>query len=275
VDDRSRLRSRFRPGPDSRLLSGSRLRAIAALALFAAVVAAVPGAAAGGTSGLAAAATVPASAAAASTRTPFVVVIDAGHQAHGNYAHEPIAPGSRTKRDKVAGGTSGIVTHAPESRVNLQVALRLRDALAASGITVVMVRTTQHVNIPNSDRARLANKANADLFVRIHCDGAAKSVHGILMLVPADNSWTGPIHAASESAGRLVLKAAVAATAARDRGISLRHDLSGFNWSHVPSIAIEMGNMKNAAEDRRLSNVSYQKKMVSGLVSGILTYLGK
>jgi N-acetylmuramoyl-L-alanine amidase len=216
---------------------------------------------------------VPAAVSAASSASPFVVVIDAGHQAHGNYHHEPIAPGSRTVRDKVAGGTSGIVTHAPESRVNLQVALRLRDALTAAGITVVMVRTTQNVNIPNSARAKIANAAGADLFVRIHCDGAAKSVHGILMLVPANNSWTGRIHATSERAGRAVLTAAVKATGARNRGISLRHDLSGFNWSHVPSICIEMGNMKNAAEDRRLSSVSYQNKMVAGMTDGVLAFL--
>ena len=214
----------------------------------------------------------PAGAIAASA-THFVVVIDAGHQAHGNYHHESIAPGSKRVRDKVAGGTTGIVTHVAESKVNLEVALRLREALTAAGVDVVMVRTTQNVNIPNSVRAKIANKAGADLFVRVHCDGAAKSVHGILMLVPAHNSWTGKIHAASERAGRAVLAAAVSATGARDRGISLRHDLSGFNWSHVPSICIEMGNMKNAAEDRLLSGVAYQKKMVAGMVEGILAFL--
>jgi N-acetylmuramoyl-L-alanine amidase len=205
--------------------------------------------------------------------TPFVVVIDAGHQAHGNYHHEPIGPGSKKKRDKVAGGTSGIVTHAHESVIDLRVALRLRDALEAAGVTVIMVRTKERVNIPNSERAKIANAAHADLFVRIHCDGTARSIHGILMLVPADNKWTGPIHAASERAARAVLDAALASTGARDRGITPRSDLSGFNWSLVPSVLVEMGNMKNAAEDRRLSTVAYQKKLAAGIAAGVLAFL--
>jgi N-acetylmuramoyl-L-alanine amidase len=205
----------------------------------------------------------------------LVVVVDAGHQAKGNYRHEPIAPGSKKTRDKVAGGTTGRVTHAPESRVNLQVALRLRDALQAKGVTVVMIRTTSRVNIPNSARAKIGNQAHADLVVRLHCDGTSRSIHGILMLVPANNRWTGPIHAASLRAARAVLSGALASTGARDRGITPRSDMSGFNWSVVPSIIVEMGNMKNAAEDRLLSAPAYQDKLVAGMVEGILSYAAR
>jgi N-acetylmuramoyl-L-alanine amidase len=222
----------------------------------------------------------PASSAAAKTAppdaavatAPFVVVIDAGHQAHGNNALEPIGPGSKSKRAKVSSGTSGIFTHKHESTINLQVALRLRKALVAAGIKVVMIRTTQSVDIPNSKRAKMANSAHADLFVRIHCDGAAHSVRGFLTLVPARNSWTKPIFTASARAGRDVHAACLAATGARDRGISRRGDLSGFNWSHVPAVLVEMGNMKNAKEDRNLASASYQRKIVAGITAGVLRF---
>jgi len=205
---------------------------------------------------------------------PSVVVIDAGHQAHGNKALEPIGPGSGKKKPAVASGTSGVATHVHESVINLKVALRLRSVLRAAGVTVVMVRTSEHVNITNSKRAMIANAAHADLFVRIHCDGSkSRSTRGFLTLVPARNRWTGPIVSASARAGRDIQKASVAITGARDRGITPRSDMSGFNWSRVPSVIVEMGLMTNPAEDRLLSSAAYQQKLASGMASGILSFL--
>ncbi|HEY5468108.1 MAG TPA: N-acetylmuramoyl-L-alanine amidase [Coriobacteriia bacterium] len=204
--------------------------------------------------------------------TPLVVVIDAGHQAHANLHLEPIGPGSTTKKYKVAGGTTGRVTHVHESLINLRVALRLRTVLRAAGVTVIMIRTTQNVNIPNSKRAQIANAAHADLTVRIHCDGTARSIHGILTLVPKRNRWTGPIVVSSLRAGRAIQSALLLATGASDRGITPRGDMSGFNWSGVPSVIVEMGNMKNAKEDRLLSTVAYERKLAYGIAQGVLAY---
>ena len=223
-------------------------------------------------------ASVPPSAAPAAVPTPspdatFVVVIDAGHQAHADLTPEAIGPGSKTKKPAVAGGTSGVSTHAPESRINLEVALRLRKALESRGITVIMVRTTQNVDLPNSKRAKLANAAHAGLLIRLHCDGAkSSSLHGLLTLVPAKNAWTGPIVAASARAGRDIHAAAVKATGAKDRGITPRSDMSGFNWSRVPAVIVEMGVMTNRAEDRALSTAAYQQKLADGMATGIARF---
>ena len=227
--------------------------------------------------------TAPAVAKSAVTTTPaakatakaagFVVVIDAGHQAHADLKPEPIGPGSKTTKPAVAGGTSGVSTHAPESLINLRVALRLRKALQARGIKVIMVRTSQNVDIPNSKRAKMANAAHAGLLIRLHCDGASSSsVAGLLTLVPGRNAWTGPILSASARAGRDIHAAAITATGARNRGITPRSDMSGFNWSKVPSVIVEMGLMTNPAEDRRLSTASYQQKLADGMAAGIARF---
>jgi N-acetylmuramoyl-L-alanine amidase len=185
-----------------------------------------------------------------------------------------VAPGSSATKPRDAGGTSGVVTGEPESLVNLQVAMKLRDVLAARGIKVVMVRTTQAQRRSSIERARIANSAGADLFVRLHCDGSGdRAKHGISVLVPARASWTQPIYARSREAGKLALASAVQATGAQDLGLVERSDLAGFNWSKVPSLLVEMGFMSNAAEDRRLVSDSYQKALARGIGEGVSAYL--
>ncbi len=205
-----------------------------------------------------------------------VVVIDPGHQARGNSATEPVGPGSSERKPKVSSGTAGVATGIPESELVLAVSLKLRDALTARGIEVVMTRTTQNVDISNIQRAQIANEAKADLFVRVHADGSSNSaVSGIHVLYPASiKGWTDDIAAASKKAAQLAQRELIAATGAVDRGIDARSDMTGFNWSDVPVILPEIGFMTNPAEDRLLATPAYQDKIVSGLTRAILAFLG-
>jgi N-acetylmuramoyl-L-alanine amidase len=204
----------------------------------------------------------------------ITVVIDAGHQAKADMKTEPIGPGSKTRRIRVAGGTTGVATHRPESLDNLEVALKLRDELVKCGVTVVMVRTTQKVNISNSKRAQIANNAHAALFLRLHCDGSSSSrVRGVLTIVPAKNPWTSRIVKKSARAGRDIQTATIRRTHAKNRGIAKRSDLSGFNWSKVPTVLIEMGVMTNRAEDRKLASAAYQSKLAVGIADGTVRFI--
>lgn len=214
-----------------------------------------------------------AGATAASTK---VVVIDPGHQAKADNSPEPIGPGSSTTKPKVASGTAGVTTGVPESKLALAVGLKLKDSLEAHGIKVVMTRTTQNVNISNSQRAQIANKAHADLFIRIHADGSTDhSTHGIHVLYPASiKGWTDDIAIPSKKAAQLAEQDLIAATGAANRGIDARSDMSGFNWSNVPTIIPEIGFMTNPTEDKLLETSAYQDKVVQGLTEAILAFLG-
>jgi N-acetylmuramoyl-L-alanine amidase len=204
-----------------------------------------------------------------------VVAIDPGHQAKANYELEPIGPGATTKRAKVSSGTSSPASGTPESEVTLAVGLKLRDALEALGVRVVMTRTTQDVDVPNSQRAKIANDAHANLAIRLHCNGGASSAHGLFTLYPASIAgWTDDIAVASKEAATIIQRAAIAATGAQDRGLQERGDLTGFNWSDVPDVLVEMGFMTNAAEDKLLESGAYQDRIVQGLVNGIVEFLG-
>ena len=70
-----------------------------------------------------------------------------------------------------------------------------------------------------------------------------------------------------------ILNSYVKATGCKKEYVWERDDLSGNNWSTVPTTLIELGYMTNAAEDKKMQNADYQKKMVSGIAAGIDQYL--
>lgn len=209
-------------------------------------------------------------------KTQKVIVIDAGHQIHAMSATEPIGPGSSTRKAKVTGGTSGVATHLPEYKLNLQVAKKLRTELENRGYKVVMVRTKNNVKISNVERAKIANENKADAFIRIHANSSESgSVKGALTIAPqSDNPYmTKKNRKKSQSLSKKVLTEFCKATGAGNRGVMYTNSMTGINWCKVPVTIVEMGFMSNASEDRKMASASYQKKMVKGIASGIDKFL--
>jgi N-acetylmuramoyl-L-alanine amidase len=205
-----------------------------------------------------------------------IVVIDPGHQAHSDSSPEPIGPGSKITKPAVSGGTTGVETDIPEFEIALQIATNLSRRLEAAGVEVVMTRTTNDVNISNAQRAAIANKAGADLFVRVHADGSPdRGRSGISTLYPASNSWTKTTWQRSQRAAAAVQAATVRETQAVDLGIVARGDISGFNYARMPSVLIECGFMSNPVEDRLLASPRYQDKLAEGISEGVLRYLSE
>jgi N-acetylmuramoyl-L-alanine amidase len=167
-----------------------------------------------------------------------------------------------------------VATRLPEYEIVLQISTNLKSRLERAGITVVMTRTTNDVNISNAERAAIANEAGADLFVRVHADGSTDpQVSGISVLYPGTGSFTTAISPESHRAATAVHDAVIASTGAASRGVVSRNDLSGFNWSKVPAVLVETGFLSNPVEDRLLASPHYQDKLAEGMASGILKYL--
>lgn len=205
----------------------------------------------------------------------YTVVIDAGHQRKGNSELEPIAPGASQTKPKVSQGTTGISTKVPEYKVTLQVAIKLRDLLKQKGYKVIMCRETHDVNMSNSQRAQVANNANADAFVRIHCNGADnQNIKGALtMCQTKNNQYCGNQYSMSKSLSSKVLKRLCEATGASSKGISETDTMSGINWCTVPVTIVEMGFMSNKEEDKLLVSDAYQNKLARGIANGVIEYL--
>jgi N-acetylmuramoyl-L-alanine amidase len=215
------------------------------------------------------------------------VVIDPGHQlgAH-NFPTE-------INRLVPAGGfekacqTTGTATDAgyPEATLNWQVARRLRRRLEVLG---AVVRMTRHSNSedrwgPCVDvRGRAGNALPADLKVSIHGDGAyVTGAHGFHVIAPTDRKpWT---HDIFRTYRRLALdtRAAlrgvglpVANYIAGGDGLDFRSDLATLNLSDIPTVMVELGNMRNPKDARRMTSASGRATYARALATAVRTYLG-
>ena len=214
------------------------------------------------------------------------VVLDPGHQL-GN-ARFP----AETSRPVPAGGftkpcnTTGTSTDGgyPEATFTWQVARQVRGRLRDLGAEVVMTRTSNRADRwgPCVDvRGRAGNRIDADLKLSIHADGSyAAGARGFHVITPASRPrWTADIAEESADLARDVRRGLrrsgvpVAGYVAGGDGIDVRGDLATLNLSDVPVVLAELGNMRSAADARRMTSARGRATYAAGLVRGIRAHL--
>lgn len=210
------------------------------------------------------------------TNESYLVCIDPGHQAEANHSPEPIGPGSTQTKPSVSRGTRGVSTGVYEYELVLEVSLKLKERFQENGYRVIMTRETHEVDISNKERAIMANEAGADVHLRIHADYYPDpSVQGISVLYPGlDNAYLEKgLAKESLDLGELVMEEMLFSTGAKKRGLFPRNDITGFNWSEVPVILVELGFMSHPREDEKMSREDYQDKLITGIFKGVESYL--
>lgn len=215
------------------------------------------------------------------------VVIDAGHQlGNHNYPRKiaKLVPAGGFKKEC---NTTGTATNAgvPEATIAWQVAQRLRARLVDLGADVVRTRTSNREDRWGpciDERGRRGNAIGADLKLSLHGDGSyVAHAHGFHVIAPTNRPrWTGDIAKASVRLARDVRRAlvardlAVANYVAGGDGLDRRGDLGTLNLSDVPTVMLEMGNLRNRHDAHRLTSSHGQRTYVRGLVAAVERYLG-
>ena len=209
--------------------------------------------------------------------TGHIICIDPGHcvtpETRTNL-QEQVSPLSNETKKAFGGGTAGKTMS--EEKLNLTVGFQLRDKLQELGATVVMTREVSEITLTNRERCEIAYNSGSDVCVRIHADGSTNSsVNGVSVLIPAgDLLGTPSIVGESARLGQLMVDAVAQETGAKNRGTVDRSDLTGFNWSQIPTVLIEMGYMTNPQEDALLVTPEYQSKIVTGMARSLCAWYG-
>jgi N-acetylmuramoyl-L-alanine amidase len=199
-----------------------------------------------------------------------VIVIDAGHGGQDT--------GTQNKKLKF-----------DEKVFTLDVANRLRALLVKQGYKVVMTRTDDRF-ISLSDRAEIANKAGADLFISIHFNavGGAPAVRGseTYTMTPRHQRSTGsPLRDPGDHLdnpgnrndpwnallGYYMHQRMLEKLGSGDRGLK-RARFAVLRLVNSPGVLVEAGYLSNEAEARKIGASAYRAQIAEALAEGVRAY---
>lgn len=221
---------------------------------------------------------------------PLLIAIDAGH---GGQDPGAVGLGGRREKD-----------------VNLAIARELaRQVDATPGLKSYLVRD-RDVFIPLHERARLARKAGADMFISVHADGAenrsakgssvyvlslkgassqrarwlaekenAADLIGGARLPAADHTLTSVLldltqsgnMKASEDAASQVLSGLHRVGNVHKRQVE-RANFAVLRTSDMPAMLVETAFISNPEEERRLGDPAFQRMIAAAVLDGVTGY---
>lgn len=201
----------------------------------------------------------------------ITIVLDPGHSSKSSNEKECVSPDSKEEKLKDTTGATGINSNMPEYEITDKISKKLKELLEKDGYNVILTKDKVSEQRSNIERANIGNTANASLLVRIHCDGVdSQSANGASMLVPEVKGYvTKDIAQKSYLYGEKIIDAYTKTTGIYNRGVIKRDDLTGFNWSKVPVVLLELGFISNPKEDAYLSNSNNYNQICEGIEKGI------
>jgi N-acetylmuramoyl-L-alanine amidase len=211
-----------------------------------------------------------------------IIGIDPGHNGRNwtdpSYINHPVWNG----REWEACDTTGTETDGgyTEARFNWNVASYLRADLIRAGARVVMTRTSNHGVGPCIDkRARILDRAHANVSIDIHADGGPAWGRGFTILEPVADGPNDNVINSSFRFARAVHAAMLRYTKMPvsdyygHNGYITRNDLAGLNLTTMPKVLIECGNMRNATDAALLVRPAVQRRIAAALAAAIVRFL--
>jgi N-acetylmuramoyl-L-alanine amidase len=169
-----------------------------------------------------------------------------------------------------------------EARFNWLVATDLAAILRKDGAKVVLTRKNNRgVGPCVNTRARILDRAHANVSIDIHADGGPPGGRGFTVLEPVADGPNNKVIKSSRRFGRDVHRALVRYTPMKvsdyygHDGYISRRDLAGLNLTTMPKILIECGNMRNARDAKLLTSARVQRKIAWALSRAIIAFLAR
>lgn len=172
----------------------------------------------------------------------LVVVLDAGHGGNDNGT----SYGKNLEKD-----------------ITLSVVNKIQSLLEEKNVKVVLTRDSD-TYISLSDRTTIANEANADVFVSIHCNYYEKStsING-LECYYSSSSTIGKSYAS------FISKAVAAENTIDSRG-SKTANFYVLRNTEIPAVLVELGYLSNTSDRAVLIDSDSQQALAEQIVNGIL-----
>ena len=172
-----------------------------------------------------------------------------------------------------------------EKDLNMQVYRKLRKKLEELGYKVLTSRDSNIDVDFITERSRMVNKTNSDIFISIHFNatGSAYSKSsGIQTYSYSDEPdypskinqyWHNHPDRMSESKrlATSIHSSLLAETGAKDAGL-LESSFAVLRETAKPAVLLELGYIDNFAENQQIRDSHYQDKLVAGIVKGIQKY---
>ena len=172
-----------------------------------------------------------------------------------------------------------------EKDLNMQIYRKLRTKLEELGYKVLTSRDSDIDVDFITERSRMVNKTNSDIFISIHFNatGSAYSkASGIQTYSYSDEPdypskinpyWHNHPDRISESKrlAAAIHSSLLAETGAKDAG-QLERSFAVLRETAKPAVLLELGYMDNFTESQQIRDSHYQDKLVAGIVKGIQKY---
>jgi N-acetylmuramoyl-L-alanine amidase len=167
-----------------------------------------------------------------------------------------------------------------ETDVNLDITLKVRQALLERGYEVVMTRNNDTF-LSLAQRVAFTNEQQADLFVSIHANAHSSSKASGTMVLYYDNAYPQEDYPASSEMTQLtpyskdlaqnVQDALLAQSGTKDLGLT-PSAVYVARMGTIPSILVETAFLTNAGDAALLASSSMRSKMALGIANGISSY---
>lgn len=210
----------------------------------------------------------------------MIVFLDPGHNgANDASISRQVTNGRGGTKECQTSGTNADDGY-PEHSFTWEVTLRIRSMLNQLGVRTAMSRGNDDALGPCIDeRAAMANALRPNAIVSIHADGGPVSGRGFHVnysAPPLNQAQSGPsMQLARIMRDQLQASGIPPANYIGQDGLYGRADLAGLNLAQYPAVLVELGNMKNPADEALITTVEGRQKYAAAVVNGIAGFLAQ